>query len=246
MADASGGIIRKYFRTPVSIDAKADASPVTIADREVETAQRELLASHVPEHGIYGEEHGRDRLDADYVWVLDPIDGTRSFITGVPLFGVIIGLVHKGETVMGVLDQPILGERWIGIRGTPSTLNGEIISTRACGALAGAMLATTSLEDFPSDAERSLFARVHKAAGRARHITDCYSYAMLATGFVDMVVEAGLKPYDYCGLVPIVEGAGGVMTDWTGAPLGIESDGRVLAAGDRAAHALALDLLKTN
>lgn len=243
MADASGEVIRKYFRTPVAIDAKADASPVTTADREVEEAQRALLAANVPEHGIYGEEHGRERTDADYVWVLDPIDGTRSFITGVPLFGVIIGLAHKGEFVMGVLDQPILGERWVGIRGETSTLNGAEISTRTCGKLEGAMLSTTSLEDLPTEDDRARFARVHAAAGRARHITDCYAYAMLAMGFVDLVCEAGLKPYDYCGLVPIVEGAGGVMTDWTGAALSIESDGRVLAAGDRAAHGLALDLL---
>ena len=213
MADAGGEIARKYFRQPVHIDQKSDASPVTIADREVETAMRALIEDACPDHGLYGEEYGKARTGADTTWVLDPIDGTRSFITGVPLFGIIIGLVHKGDIVMGVVDQPILGERWVGVRGLPTTLNGAKVETRTCGALEGAMLCTTSLADLPDGDALARFSRVSDATGQIRHITDCYSYAMLATGFVDLVVEAGLKPYDYCGLVPIVEGAGGVITD---------------------------------
>jgi len=242
LAEASGAVIRAHFRQRGAVDRKDDATPVTAADREAETAIRRLIEAEHPDHGVWGEEHGRLRPEADDVWVIDPIDGTKSFICGVPLFGTLIALVRRGAPVLGVIDQPILGERWIGARGQPTRLNGRPVETRTAPGLAEAVLATTSLGQF-AGADARAFARVAGSIGLLRHIPDCYSYAMLASGFVDLVVEAGLAPYDFFALVSVIEGAGGVITDWQGAPLGFDSDGRVAAAGCPALHARALELL---
>jgi len=242
LADAAGGIVRRYFRRGIAVDDKADMSPVTVADREAELALRALIEKRFPDHGILGEEHGSDRADAELVWVLDPIDGTKSFISGVPLFGTLIALVERGVPVLGVIDQPISRERWIGARGHKSTLNGAAISTRACPALASATLFATSPDMFRgADAEG--FQRLKGAVKLARFGGDCYAYGLLAAGFIDLVVEAGLKPYDYAALVPVIAGAGGSMTDWQGDPLGLASDGRVLACGDPALATAARGLL---
>jgi histidinol phosphatase-like enzyme (inositol monophosphatase family) len=231
LADAAGEIVRRYFRRGVAVDDKADLSPVTIADREAELALRALIETRFPEHGILGEEHGSHHADAERVWVLDPIDGTKSFISGVPLFGTLIALVERGTPVLGVIDQPISRERWIGARGHKSTLNGAPIATRPCPALAAATLFATSPDMFRgADAEG--FQRLKGAVKLARFGGDCYAYGLLAAGFIDLVVEAGLKPYDYAALAPVIAGAGGSMTDWQGKPLGLGSDGRVLACGD--------------
>jgi histidinol-phosphatase len=231
LADAAGPIVRRYFRQGVAVDDKADTSPVTVADREAELALRALIQQRFPEHGILGEEHGSHRTDAERVWVLDPIDGTKSFISGVPLFGTLIALVERGLPVLGVIDQPISRERWIGAQGHRSTLNGAAISTRACAGLGAATLFATSPDMF-KDAEAEGFQRLKSAVKLARFGGDCYAYGLLAAGFVDLVVEAGLKPYDYAALVPVITGAGGSMTDWQGKPLTLASDGRVLACGD--------------
>jgi len=231
LADAAGAVIRRYFRTPVAIDDKADASPVTIADREAETAMRALTETAFPGHGIIGEEHGRVRADAEYVWVLDPIDGTKAFITGKPLFGTLIALVHRGVPVLGIIDQPVTGERWIGIRGEPTRFNGALIAARRCGGLDRATLSTTSPDLFHG-ADAAAFARLAKRCKLTVYGGDCYAYGLVASGFIDLVVEAGLKSYDFCALAPIVAGAGGAMADWQGKPLTLASDGRVVAAGD--------------
>jgi inositol-phosphate phosphatase/L-galactose 1-phosphate phosphatase/histidinol-phosphatase len=242
LADAAGEVIRPYFRTAFAVDEKADASPVTVADRESEAAMRAILAAECPDHGILGEEYGAERTDADYVWVLDPIDGTKSFIAGVPLFGTLIALLHRGRPIVGIIDQPVLGERWLGVDGQATHFNGAPAKVRSCAALATATLTSTSPDLFDGgDAEA--FVRLHDAAKSTRYGYDCYGYAMLAMGFVDLAVEAGLAPYDYCALVPVIAGAGGVITDWAGAPLGLGSDGRICAAGDARVHAEALDLL---
>ncbi len=240
LADAAGGVVRRYFRTAVAVDGKADSSPVTIADREAEAAIRDILAAACPDHGIFGEEYGRERIDAEFVWVIDPIDGTKSFVSGVPLFGTLIALLRDGRPVLGVIDQPILRERWVGVAGRPTTLNGEAIRTRACPLLADATLTATSPDMFRG-ADRAPFERLRDAVRLMRYGYDCYGYAMLASGFVDVVVEASLQPYDYCALVPVIEGAGGVVTDWQGSALSLDSDGRLLCAGDAKAHAQALD-----
>jgi len=242
LAEAARPVIRKYFRTPVAVDDKPDDSPVTIADREAEAAMRLLIAETYPQHGILGEEHGRHNVDAEWVWVLDPIDGTKAFITGKPSFGTLIALAHRGRPVLGIIDQAILGERWLGADGHPTTLNGAPARVRDCDALAKAYAYTTGPEFFDA-ATLPAWNRIAASVKQPRYGCDCYAYALLASGFVDLVVEAGLKPYDYSALVPVIANAGGTVTDWNGAPLTIHSDGRVCAAGDARLHAQALKVL---
>lgn len=243
LADASGAVIRRYFRTPITVDDKADNSPVTIADREVEQTLRAMIANTYPEHGIYGEEFGQSQCDAEYVWVIDPIDGTKSFITGKPFFGTLIALLHHGKPVLGVLDQPILQERWIGGQNVPTTFNGQTITVRSCSTLSKAALCATSPHMFVTPEQVAGFAQVRDQVKMPLYGGDCYAYGLLAMGFVDIVIEASLSPYDYCALVPIVQGAGGTMTDWQGQALGLQSNGCVIAAGDIEVHTQALTQL---
>jgi inositol-phosphate phosphatase / L-galactose 1-phosphate phosphatase / histidinol-phosphatase len=205
-------------------------------------AMRRLIAARFPAHGIFGEEFGRERVEAEFTWVLDPIDGTKSFISGVPLFGTLIALAYRGRPVLGIIDQPVSRERWIGAAGRPTTLNGTPIRCRRCPSLAAATVFATSPDMFRGE-DAAAFARVASAAKLVRFGADCYAYGLVAHGFVDLVVEASLKPYDFSAMLPIVEGAGGVASDWQGAPLTLASDGRVLVAGDRRAHQQALALL---
>lgn len=242
LADASGPVIRSYFRQKIPVDNKADASPVTAADREAEQAIRAILADARPEDGIIGEEFGDTGTDAEFVWVIDPIDGTKSFITGRPIFGTLIALVRNGTPVLGVIDQPVNGERWVGAHGHPAQFNGGEIGVRECPALADAVAGTTAADLF-ANGERAHWEAI---AARARHTVyggDCYTYAQLAAGFVDIVFEAGLQTYDFCALAPVIEAAGGIVTDWRGNPLTLGSDGTVLACGDRRVHAEILALI---
>jgi inositol-phosphate phosphatase/L-galactose 1-phosphate phosphatase/histidinol-phosphatase len=242
LADTAGPIIKRHFRSGAAILDKADQSPVTIADRDSEAAMRELIAKHAPDHGILGEEHGADRIDAEYVWVLDPIDGTKSFVTGKPLFGTLIALTHRGRPVIGIIDQPVLGERWIGIADSPARFNGRPIRTRACADLTEAWMYATTPQMFVGPDEAA-YNRLAASVKFPLYGADCYAYGLLASGWADLVCEASLKPYDWCALVPVVEGAGGRITDWQGRPLGLEPVGRVLAAGDATLHAKALAVL---
>jgi inositol-phosphate phosphatase/L-galactose 1-phosphate phosphatase/histidinol-phosphatase len=242
LADAAGEVIRPYFRKPLAIRDKADLSPVTAADHESEEVMRALIERHFPEHGILGEEFGSVREDAEFVWVLDPIDGTKSFISGLPLFGTLIALTRDRRPVLGVIDQPISRERWTGASGRPTTLNGASIHCRACPMLASATLFATTPDMFRGQDAPS-FARVSAAVKLTRFGADCYAYGLLAAGFVDLILEASLKPYDFCAMVPVVEGAGGVATDWQGDGLDLSSDGRILVAGDRRTHDAALALI---
>ena len=243
LADAARGVIQGYFRRSYTIEDKADESPVTIADRESESAMRQLIAERFPAHGIVGEEFGSDRADAEFVWVLDPIDGTKSFICGVPLFGTLIALLHQGSSVVGVIDQPISRERWLGVAGQPSTLNGAPIRTRPCQNLRAATVFATAPEMFKGD-DRTAWEKVTGSVKLVRYGADCYAYGLLAAGFCDAVVEADLKPYDYCAQIPIIAGAGGIITDWRRTPAGLESDGRIIAAGDPVLHEQLVALLK--
>jgi len=242
LADAAAEAIRPYFRQPLVVDDKPDLTPVTAADRAAEQAMRLLIERRFPDHGIIGEEFGRIREDAEFVWTLDPIDGTKSFISGVPLFGTLIALTRDRRPVLGIIDQPISRERWVGVEGRPTALNGRAVRCRACPALAAATLFATTPDMF-REAGAAAFARVSRAAKLTRFGADCYAYGLLAAGFIDLVLEADLKPYDFCPMAPIVEGAGGIATDWHGASLDIASDGRILVAGDRRTHRVALDLL---
>ncbi|MCA0301514.1 MAG: histidinol-phosphatase [Proteobacteria bacterium] len=242
LADVARPISSRYFRTGVMVDDKTDASPVTIADREAESAMRALLTEHVPQHGVFGEEHGAVRTDAEYVWVLDPIDGTKAFITGLPIFGTLIALLHRGVPVLGIIDQPILKERWLGVAGQPSTFNGQPIAVRACATLGQAYMYSTAPIMFPGALEQRHQALTQRVK-LFRWGGDCYAYGLLAAGHVDLVVENSLKLYDFAALVPVIKGAGGLITDWAGKDLDMHSDGSVLAAGDPAVHRAAADVL---
>ena len=215
------------------MERKGDASPVTLADRAAEQAMRAVLAGRFPDHGILGEEFGLERPEARLRWVLDPIDGTRAFITGRPLFGTLIGLLDGEAPILGVIDQPVTRERWIGAAGR-TALRGPLggnVGCRPCATLAAAELACTSPRMFaPSDVPR--FERLAAAARRVSFGGDCYIYGLLALGQVDVIVEADLKVWDWAALAPVVEGAGGSLTDWAGRPLRPDGDGRVLALGD--------------
>ena len=231
------------FRTPLDVESKADESPVTIADREVEAAMRERINTDCPADGIYGEEHGRERLNADFVWVLDPIDGTRSYITGSPLWGTLIALLWRGQPVLGLVDIPATSERWLARAGTVPTFMNRPCRTSGCAVLADARVYTTSPDVFDAHGWQA-FERVSRAARTRRFGGDCYNYGLVASGHVDLVIESGLQPYDYLAMVPLIEGAGGRITDWDGAPLGLASDGRVVAAATPALHAQALQRLR--
>lgn len=243
LADAAGEVQRRYFRTPVAVETKPDASPVTIADREAESVMRALIRTACPEHGILGEEEGRERLDAEFVWVLDPIDGTKSFITGRPQFGTLVALARHGRPVVGVIDQAILRERWVGIAGEPATWNGHPVKVRPCPRLEDAVLFATSPTMFRTAHEQEAFARVQAAVRLPMFGSDCYAYGLLAMGFADLIVEASLAPYDWMALVPVIEAAGGRITDWQGRALVLGSPGQVVAAGDPRVHDAALALL---
>lgn len=242
LADASAPIIRRYFRAPMEVMGKPDRSLVTRADREVEVAMRALIENRFPDHGIRGEELGATRDDAEHVWVLDPIDGTHAFIAGLPLFGTLIALCRAGAPILGVIDHPATHERWLGGIGRPTTLNGRPVTARACPDLATATLYATTPEQFDG-ADAAAFRRVANRVRLRRYGTDCYGYAMVASGYGDLVVEAGLKSHDFMAPAAVVAGAGGMMTDWQGGPLTLASDGHVVASGDRVAHARALALL---
>ncbi|MCF8466148.1 MAG: histidinol-phosphatase [Sneathiella sp.] len=241
LADAAGEVIRPYFRKKIDIIGKEDKSPVTIADRNAEAAMRLLIEKAYPEHGIFGEEHGKVRTDAEYVWVLDPIDGTLSFISGSPTFGCLISLTRNGVPIMGILDQAISGERWIGANGE-ATLNGTAIHTRDCSMLSEATLFAWGVELMEGDHEDN-FRQLYRVIKRKRFGYDCYAYGLLALGFVDIIADCDMKPYDYCALVPIVENAGGKITDWAGQPLTLTNPGYVLATGDPELHRQAVEIL---
>jgi myo-inositol-1(or 4)-monophosphatase len=246
LATVSAEIILPFFRTALSIEDKSHSGsfdPVTAADRAAETAMRTLIRRTFPDHGIIGEEYGRERPDAEYVWVLDPIDGTKSFISGMPAWGTLIALLKSGEPVFGMMNQPFIRERFSG-DGARASYRGPAgereLRVRECRDLANAMLFTTSPLLMNAD-DRATFTRVEQAVRLSRYGGDCYAYCMLAAGHVDLVIETELKPYDVLPLMPIIAGAGGVVTTWEGAaPHG---GGRVIAAGDKRVHAAALELL---
>lgn len=254
LADIAGNIILKYWRKPVNVEFKYEGdrvlaeSPVTVADRETERAMRDAINHRFPGHGIYGEEFGNEKLDAEYVWVLDPIDGTKSFITGKPLFGTLIALLRHGRPVLGVIDQCVLKERWIGVNGS-TTLNGEIVRSKGADTLAQAMLYATTPHMFGPGLEEGNFAQLREAVKCPMYGGDCYAYALLASGFVDLVVEADLGVYDYCALVPVIACAGGRITDWRGCELTLqraaETSGRVVAAASEQLWRQAVDILST-
>ncbi|MCO5131940.1 MAG: histidinol-phosphatase [Xanthobacteraceae bacterium] len=246
LATASGEAILPFFRTSLGVEdkkSKQGFDPVTEADRGAEAVMRRMIKASFPRHGIVGEEFGNEREDADYVWVLDPIDGTKSFISGFPIWGTLIALMHRGAPVYGMMHQPYIGERFSGDNGSATCRSAggqRKLATRRCETLSQATLFTTS-PLLMNAADRAAFTRVQDQARLTRFGGDCYSYCMLAAGHVDLVIETELKPYDIAALIPIVTGAGGIVTTWEGKPA--QQGGRIIAAGDPHVHEQALKVL---
>ncbi|WP_300585302.1 inositol monophosphatase family protein [Marivita sp.] len=244
VADDAGRVALRHFRKPLAVELKADETPVTLVDREIEALLRTRIAHSYPEHGIFGEEEAPTNIENSFVWVIDPIDGTKSFVTGHPLFGGLMALLRDGEPCLGQIDMPATGERWSGVSGGPSTLNGTPCATSDCCDLASAYVYTTDPMLF-AGSKQTVFQMLKEKARLLRFGGDCYNYALLASGFCDLVVETGLEPYDFLPVVQVVRGAGGVITDWNGDPLGLGSSGDVLAAATPELHAQLLEHLRT-
>ena len=247
LATISGETIRPFFRSALGIDnnsASGGFDPVTAADRAAEAAMRALIKRTFPEHGVIGEEFGADRPDAEYVWVLDPIDGTKSFICGLPAWGTLIALTRRGEPIYGMMHQPFTREQFSG-DGSGARYRGpagnRTLRVRPCAALGDAIMLTTS-PLLMNEADRQAFRRVEQQVRLSRYGGDCYAYCMLAAGHIDLVIETELKPYDVLPLIPIIEGAGGIITTWDGGRA--FAGGRVIAAGDKRVHAAAMEALK--
>ena len=242
VADAARPVPLKYFRRNLAIEDKADASPVTVADKETERAMRAVLAEKVPDHGIFGEEHGRSGLDRRYVWVLDPIDGTRSFITGFPLFCSLTALLEDGIPILGIVDVPAIGERYMGVAGDRAWFGDRLLRTSEVTDLSQAQVYVAGHE--PVDEHlREGFNRAARAGRMQRYCYDAYAYALVAAGHVDVMFETDLEPYDYLSLVPLIEAAGGRISDWSGRPLRLDSKGDVLACATPQLHDAMLGLL---
>lgn len=249
LADAAGAVIRPWFRAEIDVTDKgagrAGYDPVTVADREAEDAMRALIRSTHPTHGILGEERGAEPGSDPLTWVLDPIDGTRAFLCGMPQWGTLIALNDGTRPILGVLDQPVTGERWIGCEGRAELVTGtrkKTLATRRCASLASAVLTTTHPTSTFTEPEAAAFQELARSVKMSRYGGDCYAYGLLAMGFIDLVVEAALAPWDVQALIPIVEGAGGLFTSWTGGDA--QHGGRVVAAGDPRVHAEALAVLR--
>lgn len=241
-ADDAGRLALQHFRKALTVELKADESPVTIADRAIETLLRNRISQIYPDHGVYGEEEAPTNLDSSYIWVIDPIDGTKSFITGHPLFGGLMALLKDGEPCLGQIDMPATGERWVGVLGEQSSLNGIPCRASKCRDLSMASVYTTDPFLFIG-VKHTVIKLLREQARLIRFGGDCYNYGMLSSGLCDLVVETGLEPYDYLPVVQIVRSAGGVITDWCGKPLGIGSNGDVVAAATPELHAQMLDHL---
>jgi myo-inositol-1(or 4)-monophosphatase len=245
LADRAGEVILPHFRQRGEVIDKGREAfdPVTEADRGAEAAMREMIAAEYPDHGVLGEEFEDTDGSSPYRWVLDPIDGTKAFICGMPVWGTLIGLTYEGRPVLGIMDQPHIGERFWGSGGKAhfrDSRGDRLLRTRRCGALSQAILGATTPDMFKGD-ETARFARLSKACRLTRFGGDCYFYCLLAMGFVDIVAEASLKPFDIVPLVPIIEGAGGVVSGWDGASPA--AGGRVVAVGDPSLHDTALRAL---
>ncbi|MEJ2623517.1 MAG: histidinol-phosphatase [Pseudolabrys sp.] len=246
LASVSGHTILPFFRTALAVENKKAGGfdPVTAADRAAEQAMRALISRTFPDHGILGEEYGAERTDAEYVWVLDPIDGTKSFISGMPAWGTLIGLMRFGEPVFGIMHQPFIGERFTGDGGAAryrGPAGDRDLRVRACKSLSDALLYTTS-PLLMNEADRATFRTVENAAKLSRYGGDCYAYCMLAAGQIDLIIETEINPYDIVALIPIVTGAGGIITTWENEPA--QAGGRIVVAGDERVHRQALEMLQ--
>lgn len=243
LADTGRATIRDALGQARSFVTKGDASPVTAIDKEVEKRLRARIRQAYPEHGILGEEFESVGLDSEWVWVIDPIDGTKAFITGIPTFGTLIALARNGVPVLGVIDNPVTGERWLGADGVPTSLNGKTVRTRTCGELAEALVGNGNPESF-DDVDTAAFRRLRRQVRWSVYGGGCHAYGRVADGALDISVDGGLDAFDYCALVPIVRNAGGAMSDWRGGELTIGSGRRsVVASATPALHETVLGIL---
>ncbi len=252
LADCAREIALRYFRTPLDITFKTDESPVTAADQEIEHILRQAIQEQYPNHGIIGEEYGRTPGKSS--WILDPIDGTVGFLMGNPLFGTLIGFLSSDEPLIGLIDVPAMNERWAG--DSKATLfynasscpgsNGQAVTVSSCKSLDRARLYIAPLNVLHTGGSHAFgpINALNERVAVSRPSCDCYAYGLLASGHCDLVLEDGLEPYDYLPIVPIVRGAGGWMTDWKGHPLGLHSDGRVIAAATKPLLDAAIDALR--
>ncbi len=241
MADTARRIARSYFRGAIEVEQKADHSPVTVADRAIETEMRRMIRAEFPTHGIRGEEFPAE-AGGEFTWVLDPIDGTKSFISGFPLFGSLIALLREDRPVLGIIEAPALNERWVGSCGSPTLFNEAVARTSACKSIEAARLYSTSTDSIHGEHLRRYDSLSRHAAMR-RFGGDCYIYGLLASGHCDLVIEGALKPHDFMALIPVIEGAGGRISDWNGAALNSQSGDRVVAAATEALWAQAVSAL---
>jgi myo-inositol-1(or 4)-monophosphatase len=247
LATASGDTILPFFRTALAVENKkvGGFDPVTAADRAAEQAMRAVIRRHFPDHGILGEEYGSERTEAEYVWVLDPIDGTKSFISGMLAWGTLIGLMRFGEPVFGLMHQPFTRERFSGDGGAAryrGPAGNRDLHVRECASIDQAVMSTTS-PLLMNRADRAAFAKLEDNVKLSRYGGDCYAYCMLAAGLIDLIIETEIKPYDIVAIIPIVAGAGGMVTTWENGPA--QTGGRIIVAGDRRVHQAALETLNS-
>ena len=242
LAEVGRHICLEAMQRNPKVQIKPDKSFVTETDLAIEARLREMIDSAYPNHGVLGEEYGNRDIDQDYVWVLDPIDGTAAFVAGIPVFGTLIGLARDGNPYLGIIDHPATDQRWIGVSGVSALLNGREVQTRRSSNLPDAFL-TNSNPDFMDYQESKRFHALRKQVQYAQYGGSCYAYAMLASGRTDLAVDAGLDPFDIFACAAVIEGAGGVITDWDGAPITLSWSGRVLASGGQGLHEKALTFL---
>lgn len=243
LSDESAKIIKKYFRKTLDIESKEDESPVTIADKNTELRIRELISKKFPHHGILGEEFEEKDLDSEFVWVIDPIDGTRSFISGHKDFGTLIALLHNKKPIIGVINCPMHDERWLGIQGRVTTMNQKEVKSSSKINLEECYLSSTGLYMFQNDNFKKGFEKIIDQTRYHRYGGDCYNYGMVASGYIDIVIENMLKTHDYMALIPIIEGAGGEITDKFGKLIDLESDGSVVVSANKKLHSKLIDII---
>ncbi len=242
--DASGALIRENNRKPFHVEIKGDGSPFTSVDQAVEDQMREIIAAEHPDHGIIGEERKAYAPDSEFVWVIDPIDGTLAFLAGIPVFGTLLALLHNGAPVLGIIDMPMTGERWIGADGLQTTRNGKPVRSRPCADLSMALMSTSN-PDYYDHTNAPALERLKKATRFAVYGGSCMFYAQIASGRVDICIDVQFEAHDYLALIPVVQGAGGVFTNWEGSAAGLHSGSQYIAAGDPRAHEQALKILSS-
>jgi inositol-phosphate phosphatase/L-galactose 1-phosphate phosphatase/histidinol-phosphatase len=245
LADAARVLVREANATPTEIIYKSDGSPVTDLDRRIEERMRSLIDDHYPQHGIHGEEFPSRDLDAELVWVLDPIDGTAPFLAGIPVYGTLIGLAHHGKPFLGVIEHPATDDRWVGITGQFARHNGNAVQVRSCDHLANAFM-TNSNPNFLSPTQLSAFTALRSQVRYSIYGASCYAYAMLASGRNDLAVDAGFDAFDVFATIAVIEGAGGIVSDWSGQAIDLNWSGEVIAAGCDVIHNQALEVLADN